>query len=91
MIRVYRSSRLPLFWVLVAVPLFLLLSLPLLALGLALACAVGILRWLLGSPRARPGAEPRDPNLSPLIENKEIGPYRVKRNPTDPSVVEVLD
>jgi hypothetical protein len=64
-----------------ALPLFLLLSLPffigLAVLGVLSATAY---RWLR-KPTTR---------VSEIIQNTRIGPYRVRQDPKDPSIVEVL-
>jgi hypothetical protein len=64
-----------------ALPLFLLLSLPFF-LGLAILGALTALglRALKG-PRER---------VSKIIQNNRIGPYRVRQDATDPSIIEVI-
>jgi len=81
------------FWILVALPLVILLGLPLLLAALAVFVILNFGFAILRGP-ARPNvsrSDRGDSNLSPVIDNKEIGPYRVKQNPQDPSVIEVLD
>ncbi len=36
-------------------------------------------------------AEDFDPRVSPVIDNKTIGPYRLRKDDNDPDVIEVLD
>jgi hypothetical protein len=90
MIRVYRSARISPFWLLLALPLVLFVGLPILLAAAAIFGVLNLLFALLRGPS--PSASPKiDPNLSGVIQNEEIGPYRVKQNPHDPSVIEVVD
>ncbi len=90
MIRVHRVSRFPTLWALVLLPIVLLLSLPLLIAALGLAVVGAFVGWrsLKRASRSNPL---HSQGLSPIIDNPEIGPYRIRQSSSDPSVIEVLD
>ncbi len=80
-------------WLLLALPLLIFVGLPLVLVSVAVLVLLRVGFALLRGPRPT-GAEKSpwaDPSLSPVIKNKEIGPYRIKQNERDPSVIEVLD
>jgi hypothetical protein len=93
MLRVYSTSRMSPLWLLLALPLLIFVGLPLVLVSVAVLVLLRVGFALLRGPRPT-GAEQSpwaDPSLSPVIKNKEIGPYRIKQNERDPSVIEVLD
>jgi hypothetical protein len=93
MLRVYSTSRLSPLWLLLALPLVIFVGLPLVLVSVAVLVLLNVGFALLRGPRPRSSQNSAwaDPSLSPVIDNKEIGPYRIKQNESDPSVIEVLD
>jgi len=94
MIRVYKSSSISPLWLILGIPLLVVIGLPIALVSIVLLVILNVVFAFLkgsrpGTAQSRPDWE--DPNLSPVIDNKEIGPYRVKRSNEDPSVIEVLD
>jgi len=87
------------FFVLMAL---LFLSLPVVLVLLSVFVISGVLRRLFLGRRLKQDAQHRsdsgrndaswhDPNITSVIRNEKIGPYRIKKNPRDPTVIEVLD
>ena len=91
MVRVYRSAKISPLWLLVALVALIFVGLPLVIAAVAVFVVLNTIFAVLRGPNRSTGSRPIDPDLSAVIDNPEIGPYRVKQNPNDPSVIEVVD
>ncbi len=65
------------------------LGLPLFIMAVGLFILINTLRKLFSGPTR--SASYDDPRLSPVIDNKNIGPYRVRKDDHDPNIIEVVD
>lgn len=82
----------PQFWLFFLLAAFLFMTaFPLFLLLAASITVVHLIKKLFssGRPSVREGFG--DPNVSPVIDNKKIGPYRVRKSETDPDVIEVIE
>jgi Flp pilus assembly protein TadB len=95
MIRIYRLSPWTLLLSFVAFVALLFMSLPIVLMFLSVFLISSALRALLhrkrSSKHSRFEQSLQDPHISSVIKNDKIGPYRIKANPRDPNVIEVLD
>lgn len=72
------------------------LSLPVVLVLFAVFVLTGALRSLLMGKRVRSRNSQSETTyqsngVSPVIENNKIGPYRIRKTPSDPTIIEVLD
>ncbi|MEO5667811.1 MAG: hypothetical protein ABIR96_07125 [Bdellovibrionota bacterium] len=92
MIRVYKTSGFSMLWLVLGLAVLIVVGLPVLLAATAVFAILNLGFAFLRGPSAQQArAAWNDPNLSAVIDNKEIGPYRIKQNEADPSVIEVLD
>ena len=87
MIRAYKISPLFLFAGFFLLAGLFFVSLPLLLLVASSVLVLSFIRSLFGIKPQKP----HNPNVSEVIRNKKIGAYRIKKNPQDPNVIEVID
>ena len=78
-------------WLFMGAAVFLLLTaFPLFLLFAAIVAMVTLLKTFF-STRSDGGAFHRDPNMSGVIRNEKIGPYRIRKSNNDPDIIEVVD
>ena len=91
MTRVYQLSPWTMLLGFLGFVALIFLSLPVVLVLASVFLIANLVRRVLRVPQASRNSTYQDPNVSSVIQNKKIGSYRIKKNPQDPTIIEVLD